>query len=94
MKLTPDEFRAYLWKNKIASAEVVEQYMVDNRKAEYVYDDIEAVYQKEVDKQQNKIVVHCKSELLPGTWHSTYDMGGGCYHTKTGIKSGRNYQKG
>lgn len=76
MKFTESEFRAYIKKHKIASSEITDKYIAEHPAAEYHYEDIDAVYQAQVDHTVNLREVHSQGEMLAGLSHSTYSIGG------------------
>lgn len=94
MKFTESEFRAYIKKHKIASSEITEGYIAEHPAAEYHYEDIDAVYQAQVDHTISIREVHSQGEILAGLSHSTYSIrgcGGAGFNNGTRTSSGTKY---
>ena len=87
MKFTPEEFKAYIKRHHIAITEITESYIAENPKDEYVYDDLDAVYQMQVSQAVNRRVAHSQSEMLPAGKHY-YARAGGGFRTISGTKGG------
>lgn len=51
MVFTTDEFRKYIKTKHIARVKILDAYMEENPKIEYCYEDVDAVYQREVNAQ-------------------------------------------
>ena len=49
MTLTPEKFKQYFKLHKLAQAATVEAYMAEHPQEEYHYEDIDAVYQRQVE---------------------------------------------
>ena len=84
MTLTKEQFREYFKKHKLACEEIVDAYMNENPQDEYHYEDIDAVYQRQVDAAINRRAVHSRSEGLPHG-KKCYACAGGGYRTINGI---------
>lgn len=85
IQLTPEAFREYIRKNKIAGKRVLAEYMEQNPKEEYRYEDIDAVYQKQVDAE---IGAH----TIGRTHTARVECGHGATRTMSGMKYGHHYQ--
>ena len=84
MTLSPEQFREYFRKHKIANAAIVESYMVEVVRSEYHYEDIDAVYQRWVD-----FVTSVKEVNSAGRRHNGIAGGGTC--TLSGLQYGNHY---
>ena len=84
MRLSRDEFEAYIKKHKIAQNDIVEAYMAERPQDEYSYEDIDAVYQRQVDKQ---IGAHTMGRARQGR----VECGHGATRTMNGTKYGNHY---
>ena len=63
MVFTTDEFRKYINAKHIARVEILNAYMDENPKNEYCYEDVDAVYQREVNvKVRIPFDAHDKAE--------------------------------
>lgn len=85
IQLTPEAFREYIRKNKIAGKRVLAEYMEENPKEEYRYEDIDAVYQRQVDAE---IGAH----TIGRTRIARVECGHGATRTMSGMKYGHRYQ--
>lgn len=77
MKMTKAQFTAYVKRHKIAANATLEEYIAENDKETYVYDDVEAVYQLNVTKIVN-------ARTANPSPYTMYCAGGG-YRTVTGV---------
>ena len=87
MEFDAEAFKAYFRKHKIASAKVVDEYVTAHNQELYHYEDIDAVYQMQVERSISQRDVHSHSELLPHSKHYYAKAGGGVC-TKSGMKGG------
>lgn len=85
MQLKADEFRAYFKKHKLASKAIVESYIVEHEQDFYHYEDIDAVYQRQVDAQ---IGAHTVGRARQGR----VKCGAGATRTMNGTKYGHSNQ--
>jgi hypothetical protein len=85
MTMSKDEFEAYIKKHKIAKKTIIEAYIAENPKDEYHYDDIDAVYQLQVNTQ---IGAH----TIGRTRQGRVECGHGSTRTMNGTKYGHHYQ--
>ena len=85
IQMNPEEFRAYIRKHKIAGKKVLADFMEENPKEEYRYEDIDAVYQRQVDAE---IGAH----TIGRTRVARVECGHGATRTMNGTKYGHHYQ--
>lgn len=85
IQLTPEAFREYIRKNKIAGKRVLAEYMEQHPKEEYRYEDIDAVYQRQVGAE---IGAH----TIGRTRTARVKCGHGATRTMSGMKYGHHYQ--
>lgn len=85
MTFTAEKFRKYIKANHIARAAILEAYMAENPKDEYHYEDVDAVYQREVDAQ---IGAHTIGRARQGRVR----CGHGATRTMNGVEYGHHYQ--
>jgi len=85
MTMSNDEFETYIKKHKIATKPIIDAYMAENPKDEYHYEDIDAVYQRQVNAQIG-------SHTVGRTRHGRVRCGHGATRTMNGTKYGHHYQ--
>lgn len=85
MTLTPEKFKQYFKLHKLAQAATVEAYMAEHPQEEYHYEDIDAVYQRQVE-----INVSRRTAGSSKRYHNARAGGGTC--TLSGTKYGHHYQ--
>ena len=85
IQMNPEEFRAYIRKHKIAGKKVLADFMEENPKEEYRYEDIDAVYQRQVNAE---IGAHTIGRTSIGR----VDCGHCATRTMNGMKYGHHYQ--
>lgn len=76
MKMSKEQFMTYIKRNKIAAVSTLEEYIAENDKDTYLYDDVDAVYQMHVTKIIN-------TRTANPSPYTVYRAGGG-YRTVTG----------
>lgn len=84
-RMKPEAFREYIRKHKIAGKQVLAEYMEQNPKEEYQYEDIDAVYQRQVNTD---IGAH----TIGRTRTARVECGHGATRTMNGMKYGNHYQ--
>lgn len=84
MTFTPEKFKEYFKKHHIARKQIVDEYMEENPKSEYHYEDVDAVYQLEVNAQ---IGAHTIGRARIGR----VGCGHGATRTTNGTKYGNRY---
>lgn len=87
MDFDRDAFAAYFKKHKLASKEIVDEYMIEHDKELYHFEDVDAVYQRqvEVNISGHHISISSRARL-----HNARAGGGTC--TISGLKYGHHYQ--
>lgn len=85
MVFTADEFRKFIKANHIARMEILDAYMTENQKSEYCYEDVEAIYQREVN-------VQIGAHTIGRTRQGRVNCGHGATRTVNGTKYGHHYQ--
>ena len=85
MVFTTDEFRKYIKSKHIARVKILDAYMEENPKSEYCYEDVDAVYQREVNAQIG-------SHTIGRSRQSRVNCGNGATRTMNGTKYGHHYQ--
>lgn len=87
IQMNPEEFRAYIRKHKIAGKKVLADFMEENPKEEYRYEDIDAVYQRQVDAEIGAHTIGRTRTARVGC-----NDGSGAVRTMSGMKYGHDYQ--
>lgn len=85
-----DDFIAYIRKHKLACSQIVDEYIAETGKLVYFYEDIDAVYQRQVADATSRKPVHSQSERLPHGKRRV-STGGGNSRTINGLKYGHRY---
>lgn len=85
-----DEFVAYIRRNHLACSRIVDDYVAETGKLFYFYEDIDAVYQRQIEESVSRKSVHSQSELLPHGKRRV-STGGGNSRTINGLKYGHKY---
>lgn len=87
MTFDGEAFRAYFKRHKLAREGIVDDYMKEHPREEYHYEDIDAVYQRQINEVVSRKDVHSQSEMLPHGKHY-YALAGGGKRTISGTKGG------
>lgn len=76
MEFDKEAFAAYCKRHKIASGAIVEAYLAEHPREMYHYEDIDAVYQRQVEAAISRREVHSLGEKLAGQGNGKHEMGG------------------
>lgn len=85
MEFDREAFAAYFKRHKLASKDIVDKYIAEHDQELYHYEDIDAVYQRQVDAQ---IGAHTIGRARQGR----VECGHGSTRTMNGTKYGHSYQ--